>query len=125
MKHEVLLDGILISKHPVVEVWLAEAAQNLIADNEAAKITWRCLGNFDYRPKSIDENGKELEKNCQVISLGIYEGYWKDGKKYGTGRYIAYHGGYYIGNWEADHKCGHGIWRLRDGTTYEGEWKES
>ena len=55
---------------------------------------------------------------------GISEGYWKDGKQHGRGRFI-YCGGryYYIGEWKEGNRHGEGIEYWVDGDRYEGGWK--
>ena len=53
---------------------------------------------------------------------GIFEGYWKDGKLDGWGRYI-YNGDYYIGEYKEGKRYGFGIEYYSRGDRYEGEWE--
>jgi hypothetical protein len=39
----------------------------------------------------------------------VYEGYWRDDKKHGYGRYIWTDGDYYEGQWENGELHGHGV----------------
>ena len=53
----------------------------------------------------------------------IYEGYWRQGKKHGSGRFITAQGVVCEGMWREDHLTGWGDCELADGTKKAGHWK--
>lgn len=54
---------------------------------------------------------------------GIYEGYIKNNKRNGKGRYTWKDGNYYEGDWNDDQKEGMGKFVWTTGDVYEGEYK--
>ena len=55
----------------------------------------------------------------------IYEGYWKDGKRNGKGRYIFNNKKYFIGDSKDGKWHGYGVMYFEDGNRYEGKWKDN
>ena len=52
----------------------------------------------------------------------LREGFWKDGKLNGTGRFIDWDGDYYVGEYKEDSRYGPGTMHY-DGHVYTGEWE--
>lgn len=56
---------------------------------------------------------------------GIYDGYFKDGKRNGQGRFTYTNGDIYIGLWNQDEREGTGTYHFANGDIYEGEWSHN
>jgi hypothetical protein len=52
-----------------------------------------------------------------------YEGYYKDGKKHGKGKFFWSDGSYYDGDFENNNIHGKGVYIWSDGRKYDGSWK--
>ena len=110
--------------------------------------TYDKLGQFDYAGEKYTEDLKKLKlKNDagkQLIYIGqlkkgteiadgigievwnngnIYEGYFKDDKKNGYGRYIYPSGEYYIGDFKDGLFHGMGEYHWNDGRVYKGQFE--
>lgn len=64
-------------------------------------------------------DGKAIIK---FSSNDSFEGYYKQGQKYGQGVYREASGAYYDGNWKNNTSDGKGIQKFADGRTYEGDF---
>lgn len=54
-----------------------------------------------------------------------YEGYWRQGRRYGKGTLTRNDGSLFSGEWRDDVKCGYGVQHYTNGTRYEGEWAKN
>jgi hypothetical protein len=54
----------------------------------------------------------------------MYEGSWKEGMRWGTGRYFAVDGSVFSGQWKRNMKHGRGEYVGTDGSKYIGDWQE-
>ena len=54
----------------------------------------------------------------------VYEGYCKDGKAHGKGKYTYASGDVYDGDWEDDNRHGKGKYTYANGDVYDGDWED-
>jgi hypothetical protein len=72
-----------------------------------------------FRDGKLDGKGKYTWANKNV-----YNGEWKDDKKSGWGKFIFPDGRVYDGEWKDGQKNGRGKYTWSDGTVYDGQWKD-
>lgn len=56
---------------------------------------------------------------------GIYNGFFKNGKRNGHGHFSWNNGDFYFGNWSNDLRNDYGSYHWKDGSHYVGEWKNN
>ena len=114
---------------------------NWVDDNRSGQCTFywytgdRFVGQFT--DDNITENGittrKAIPKLCISgdcnngfgkfgFTNAVYEGYFKNGKREGNGKTIAWDGGIYEGDYVNDLKNGKGKFTFDDESVYDGDW---
>ena len=79
-------------------------------------------------PYMYDDETKKTANEYGIYRFAngdVYEGGWKDGKKYGIGKYTWVSGAIYKGGWSDNKKDGPGTYTWPDGNVYEGGYKNS
>ena len=51
-----------------------------------------------------------------------YDGYWKDDKAHGKGKFYYNNGDYFEGDWVQNVTTGYGVFVNLNGNKYEGQW---
>lgn len=77
---------------------------------------------------SVSKSGQTMLRKCNssnsaLIYLSRYEGYYKDGKKHGTGKFYWSDKSFYEGEFENNNIHGTGTYEWSDGRKYVGQWK--
>jgi len=84
----------------------------------------------DYADGSVYEgnwkDGKRYGAGKYTFASGnmSYDGYWKDDKRHGEGENTSANGDVYDGYWRGDKMHGEGKMTYADGSVYEGNWKD-